>query len=1310
MATLALTTLGSAAGSALLPAGISAFGATISGAAIGQAVGAVAGNIIDEALFGSSGQSRTVEGARLSDLQVMASTEGATIPRIYGRARLGGQIIWATQLEEEVIKTSQSSGSGKGGLTSSSKPTTTKIEYRYYANFAIALCEGEIDRIGRVWADGKELDLSNYTYRLYKGTESQQPDSLIEAKEGTGQAPAYRGIAYIVFEHMPLERFGNRIPQLNFETFRSVDDFKNKIKAITIIPGAGEFAYDPEEVTRTENNATIPENTHTKQGGSNWHVSINDLQDSLPNANNASLIVSWFGTDLRVNQCQLRPGIENTEKQPSKIWSVAGETRQTAHIVSQKDGRPAYGGTPSDVSVIAAIRDLKSRGIKTTFYPFILMDIPDNNSLTDPYTANPSQPVYPWRGRITSDPAPNTPGTPDKTPAANSQLQSFIGTVTTSDYTISGETVTYTGPAEWTLRRMILHYANLCKAAGGVDAFIISSELRGLTQIRDSASNYPFVNALIQLAADVKSILGPSTKVTYAADWSEYFGHYPQDGSNDVYFNLDPLWSSPHIDAIGIDLYWPLSDWHEGTSHLDYQSGTRSIYEPEYLQNNIEGGEGYDWYYQSQSDRDNQLRTPITDSYNKPWTFRYKDIKSWWTNHHYNRPNGIEDTTPTAWTPQSKPFWFTELGCPAIDKGANQPNVFHDPKSSESAWPYHSLGTRDDTIQRRYIEAILEFYESPINNPTSTIYSSPMVDTENIYIYTWDARPYPAFPFNSAVWGDAENWTYGHWINGRIGDAPLAKTIQSIMADYNFTDYDNSKLYGTMQGFIINRIMSAREAIQPLELSFFMDAYETDAKITFKHRGHDTPVINLTNDNLIETSPNQPLYTFTRRQETELPAITKLSYIDSRTDYRQSAVDVRRTTVHSERVSTAQLPIIMEQDQALSMADIWLHDIWAAREQAGFSLPPSQIALEPTDIVTLHNKTIRLTELTDTTHRAITALSIEPSIYNKIRTPARTTSYETPATYGSPTTYFLDLPLFTETDNPPIGYVAAYQSPWPGSVNFYQSSDETGFTLNTQVEAPATSGITLTDLPSGPTDRWDTGTILDIKLDYGELISVEDLALYDGANLAAVKNSSGSWEVIQFRDAELIADKTYRLTNFLRGQGGTEHHMENPVPAGAAFLLLDDAVTPISLSINRIGLPLNWKAGPSNRNIGHPSYTDISHTFTGQTYKPLSPVHISSDKNGNDITISWIRRTRTGGDNWELSEVPLGETQELYKIDILENNDVKRTLISTIPQAIYSEADQLSDWGSIQQSCTVKIYQISSTVGRGIPAEAVIGI
>ncbi|MEQ1578429.1 MAG: hypothetical protein ABL894_12330, partial [Hyphomicrobium sp.] len=114
MATLALAVAGSAVGGALLPAGLSVLGASVSGAALGAQIGAFAGSYVDQALFGASGQTRTVEGPRLTDVHMTASTEGAPLPRLYGRARLGGQVIWSGGVKARVSRTNSGEGSGKG--------------------------------------------------------------------------------------------------------------------------------------------------------------------------------------------------------------------------------------------------------------------------------------------------------------------------------------------------------------------------------------------------------------------------------------------------------------------------------------------------------------------------------------------------------------------------------------------------------------------------------------------------------------------------------------------------------------------------------------------------------------------------------------------------------------------------------------------------------------------------------------------------------------------------------------------------------------------------------------------------------------------------------------------------------------------------------------------------------------------------------------------------------------------------------------------------------------------------------------------
>jgi hypothetical protein len=1318
MATIALVAVGSAIGGALLPAGISFLGATLGGAMIGSQIGAMAGSYVDQALFGASGQTRPVHGPRLANLHVMASTEGAPVPRVYGRCRIGGQVIWASDIEEEVVTTSQpkrakGQARGAGGAQS-------QVEYRYYGNFAVALAEGPISGVGRVWADAQELDLSGITYRVYLGNEEQAADSLIGAHEGADNAPAYCGLAYIVFERMALAPFGNRLPQLSFEVHRAVDELHAQVQGVVLIPGSGEFVYATEPVTRLGDlGQRIYENVHSRQGGTDWHVSLDQLEAALPNVGSASLIVSWFGTDLRAGLCQVRPGVELAAKESAPFgWSVAGIGRSGAHLVSTREGRPAYGGTPSDNTVVQAIGDLKSRGLSVTLTPFILMDVPGGNTLLDPYSGTASQPAYPWRGRITLDPAPGRPGTPDKTAAAAAQIASFVGAAARTDFALVGTSVVYTGPAEWTLRRQVLHYAWLAKAAGGVDAFVIGTELKALTQARSGPALYPFVDALIALAADVKAILGPATKVTYAADWSEYFGHQPADGTGDVYFHLDPLWASSSIDAVGIDLYWPLADWRDGAGHADALAGARSIYDLDYLKGNIAGGEGYDWYYASLADRASQTRTPITDGVGKPWVFRTKDLKNWWLNPHFNRPGGVESTSATAWVPQSKPVWLMECGCPAVDKGANQPNVFVDPKSAESALPYFSDGRRDDLMQRRYLQALIEALDPvhpgavPGLNPVSSVYAGRMIDPSRIHVYAWDARPYPAFPDDTGTWGDGTNWRVGHWLNGRLAAAPLSDLVSTMLDDYGFAAHDASRLEGVVAGYTIDRIMSARDALQSIELAYFFDSVESGSTIGFRHRASAEPVALLGEEHLVEGERGRAPLTLVRGQESELPTSVKIAYASASGDYRQAVAEARRLAAGSGRVAQAELAITLEAEKAASIAETWLYETWVSRERARLALPPSLLHVEPGDTIAIDSggrtRAFRVTEISDHGAREIEARAIDEAIYRPMVTDGRVARVAPPPTAGLPLVDFLDLPLLRGDEPEQAGYVAATQSPWPGGIAVYVSPETTGYRLATVAAAPATTGVLLDPLATGPAGRLDKAARVRVRLERGEIVSLSRLTLLGGGNLAAVRNASGEWEVLQFEQATLVGPRTYELGGFLRGQGGTEQAMAPGSGVGARFVLIDASLSQVVLTAAEVGLPLQWRYGPADRDIGEESYAGRVHAFRGVGARPLSPVHVRGRRSGGDLTLSWIRRTRIGGDSWDGLDVPLGEESERYEVDILNGASVVRTLGATTTTVTYSAAEQIADFGSVQSAVSVRVHQVNAVWGRGSPAAATV--
>ncbi|WP_075223168.1 baseplate multidomain protein megatron [Acuticoccus yangtzensis] len=1310
MATLVLGAVGTAIGGAV---GGTVLG--LSGAAIGGIVGSTVGSVIDSWLVSQLAPTQRIEGARLDSLRITSSTEGAVIPRLYGRMRIGGNIIWATDFREEVETSTQ--GGGKGG-----GPKVKTTEYLYYASFAVALCEGPITGIGRVWADGKLMDLAGVTWRWYPGDETQEADPFIATTMGAEPTPAYRGTAYVVFEELALDRYGNRLPQLSFEVFRPIadpDTAEGCVEAVTLIPASGEFTYATQPIRKGGDGETVAENLNALTDTADIVVALDRLQAMVPAVKSVSLVVAWFGDDVRAGECQVRPGVEVPAKETTPVsWSVNGLSRADAHLVSRDDqDRPVYGGTPADFAVVEAIREMKARGLRVTFYPFILMDVPPGNTLPNPYSDNAAeigQSTFPWRGRITCSPAAGYVGSVDQTAAAGAQVAAMFGSAAVGDFAISGDTVIWTGSADDRgLRRMVLHYAHLCAVAGGVDAFLIGSEMRGLTTIRDGVASFPAVDAYRQLASDVRSIVGADTKVSYAADWSEYFGHQPSDGSGDVYFHLDPLWADANIDFVGIDNYVPLSDWRDGFEHADANSAP-AIYGRAYLQANIAGGEGFDWYYASASDRAAQIRTTITDGAGKPWVFRYKDLEAWWSNEHFDRPGGTEAGFPTDWTPRSKPIRFTEFGCPAIDRGTNQPNVFFDPKSSESFLPYFSRGWRDDAIQRAYLEATALYWLDPAHNPVSPAYGGPMVDVPECAAWTWDGRPYPFFPELTDVWTDGANWRLGHWLTGRLGSVSLAALVRHLCLRAGMPEerIDVSGLWGSLEGYTITALESPRASIAMLARHFGFDAVESEGVVRFLMRGRQASATIAPGD-LVAAAEASDVFELTRGQETELPQALKWQVARADEDYDGALVEARRVTVDSARVASEAFPMAVPPEEAERRCRRALMEAWTGREGLVLRLPPSRLALDPADVIALEHDgrrmDFRIASIADAEARGVEAVLQDRTNYDLPPGEPRPAAPTQLPVFGAPDVVYLDLPQLSDDHVAHHPLVAAYAKPWPGRMAVWRSPASDGFDLVTTFGRRARMGVLVDDLYPGPTSRFDLGNALVVDLRVGSLEGVTDIALFGGANALAVEASPGVWEVVQAAEVELIAPRRYRLSRLLRGQRGTEAAMGSPALAGSRVVVLDANLAALPIGEVDIGLPWNWRVGPASRPVSDDTYVACSFAPAGVGLRPFSVCHVEQPwrmaRTPGDLTIRWMRRSRAlAADSWNGVDVPLAEESERYEIEILDGAAVKRTLTTGSTSVVYPAAQQTADWGALLgpgDSLDVRIFQLSAIVGRG---------
>jgi len=1144
---------------------LGAVGGAVAGP-LGAAVGRALGGVLDARLIGSLAPVR--RGPRIEALKVQGTAEGAPTAWVAGRARVTGQVIWAARFLED----RRTESAGKGG------PRTETSAYSL--SFAVAICEGEIDGIGRVWADGRPMDLTGVTMRVHRGGEDQAPDPLIEAVQGE-EAPAYRGVAYAVFEDLALGPFGNRAPQLSFEVFRrprgAEPALEDLLEGVCLIPGAGEFVLATEAVVRREGlTRTHAENVHTGDGRPGLVVSLDQLQAQAPNLKRASLVVGWFGSSTAAHEFTVRPGVERRNKPTGPMgWSVAELGRDAAHLISQVAGAPAYGGTPSDESVRQAVAELKRRGLEVTLYPFVFMDCDG----------------HPWRGRV----------------AGRNGVQAM------------GDVAACFGAAGgWGLRRMARHYAALA-AETGADGLLIASEMRALTWTRDAEGGFPAVQRLRDLAAECREIVGPEVKLSYAADWSEWFGRH--DGE-DVIFHLDPLWADPNVDYVGIDFYPPLGDWRAGDGGLD-AGAFAGADDPAYLAAQVAGGENFDWFYASAEDRAAQARTPIVDgAHGEDWVFRAKDLAGWWSHAHHDRPGGVRSTTPTAWVPGMKPIRLTEFGCAAVDRGANAPNLFQDPKSDESALPQHSTGARDDRMQRRALEAVLRWYAGAENNPASPVYDGPMLEAADAWC--WDARPWPAFPARDDLWTDAGAWATGHWLNGRLhGEGTALAEAVLERAGYAAEEVEADASPARVDGIVLEGPTAGREALAPLCLALGLTPVERGRGVRLIAPG---PAQGGIVRAALALEDGRPSVRLDRRLEAP-PATVRARFVDGGADYRTGSVAARGGGAGEE--AALELAIVCPSVTAEDAAGRRLASE-AEVETLTLALGPLEaLRLEPGDVVEVEGlvggwRVDRMTR--DEAPRASLSRAPGDLIAGALGEPAG----ETPAEpFGPPFLAILDLPPLpdAEDDARPLAAVAA--EPWRPQSLWAGPSSET-LTLRGEGPTPATVGALIDPLAEGVRHRWMRHAELVVRLEGRAPSSRPEAAVLAGANALAVAGAEG-WEIVQFVSAEPIGAAVWRLKGLLRGQQGT---VAATAEAGAAVVMLE-GLTRVDLAPGERGLERTWRAAPRGGPAGGALSAEVTAGVRGVHGRPWAPAQLFAREAAGGRSLSWIARSRLDGDRWE---------------------------------------------------------------------------
>ena len=378
----------------------------------------------------------------------------------------------------------------------------------------------------------------------------------------------------------------------------------------------------------------------------------------------------------------------------------------------------------------AAIADLKARGIKVTLYPILLMDMPVGNAL--------GQPAYPWRGRIACSSAAMG------TAAAATEIASFA------------DEISQFRPA-------------LCRAraaAGGVDAFLIGSELRGLTLCARRVDSFPFVDALVTLAADVRAHAGRHDEADLCGRLERIFG---LAGRRRRRRSSISIRSGPraNIDAIGIDNYMPLADWRGDDTGPD--AAAAGPHDLDYLKRNIEGGEGFDWYYASDADRLAGTRTPITDRRMASLGCgATRTSPSWWSDAA-SRPAGRR-------AQRHADRLGAEIEADLVHRARlrrrstrapTSPMCSPTPRAPRTQSPYFSNGAADPLAQRQVLRAVLGYWADPANNPAAPVRRADA--GADLSVDLGRAALSGVSDARDRCGAMAAIIATGHWLTGRLG-------------------------------------------------------------------------------------------------------------------------------------------------------------------------------------------------------------------------------------------------------------------------------------------------------------------------------------------------------------------------------------------------------------------------------------------------------------------------------------------------------------------------------------------------------------
>jgi hypothetical protein len=503
-----------------------------------------------------------------------------------------------------------------------------------------------------------------------------------------------------------------------------------------------------------------------------------------------------------------------------------------------------------------------------------------------------------------------------------------------------------------------------------------------------------------------------------------------------------------------------------------------------------------------------------------------------------------------------------------------------------------------------------------------------------------------------------------------------------------------------VRGYVVDQIQSGRASIQPLLQGYSVDVAERDGVLRFANRD-GRPDHVLSADALALAEDMSGYAEISLLPEAESGAIIRLNYVDVQLDFEVRSAEARFPDEEQRTVSVSELALGLTAAEAKAVTYRWLAEARIGRDVARFALPPSRRSVGAGDTVALDGALWRIDRVEQGDASVLEAVRVEAGTYQPADFPEE--NFASRAFVAPVPTFpvFLDLPLLTGTEVPHAPHVAVTAEPWPGTVGVWSSPDDVGFELNRIVAAPAIIGVTETALERARPGLWDKGAALRVRVVGGTLSSAAQLAVLNGANVMAIGDGTPSnWEVFQFANAELVAPDTYDLSIRLRGQIGSDGIAPPVWPAGSTVVLLDRSLQQIELATSARGLARNYRIGITSRGYDDPAVVSRQEAFDGVGLRPYPVCHLRrAGVPSADVAMTWKRRTRIEGDNWQQTDVPLGEDAEIYLVRVLSGSVILAEYDAQTPEFAYSAAAQTAD--GVSGPFTIAVAQVSGRFGPG---------